>query len=1001
MHDPEPAANIQCGFVPPTSPLPVPLFGATFPRGATYPREVMSWKRTFGTILAAALFAAGSASGEVRFNRDIRPIFAKNCTACHGGVKEAGGISLIFRERLLVEGESGNIPVVPGKPEISEMIRRVKSKDPDEIMPQPKHGPPLSSGEVAKLEQWIREGAKWEEHWAFMPPVDTEVSGLKKEGWVSMPLDRHVLKGIESSGLQPSPEASAAEWLRRVSFDLSGLPPNVDDLAALEKDWETNGNAARERMVDKLLASPAYGERWASIWLDLARYADTTGFERDPHRDIWPWRDWVIKAFNEDKPYDQFTIEQMAGDLLPDATPDQILATAFHRNTQTNSEGGTDDEEYRVAAVIDRVSTVWTTWQATTFGCVQCHSHPYDPIAHDEFYEFMDFFNGTEDSDLSSEFPKLKLANAEWVALDRETRAIREELDTAGRAISGVKWNNLTAAEFKPQHGTMRMDETGLILSEGNLHNGTTHTLSGASGTFDALRLSILPKSDKPNDWPEMGALVTDFRMEKISSDGTRTPIPMAEVIADHLFGPFDPVSAFANGPGGERFKRFLNPVGGASGGIGEFPRLSGPRWFVLLPEKRVEMAPGDRIGISLKQGGSANESQGTFVKKFRIETVMDDRYATLRNDTDRAAKWEKVSSNRDRLAAMTATEVPVMRDRNKAAKRETRVFARGNRMNKEDVVKADVPDLLRGKFQATDADRLSMARWLVGEENPLTARVMANRLWAELFGIGIVESAEDFGTSGTLPSNLALLDHLALRFRNDHKWSVKKALREMVLSSTYRQASKASPALLEKDPKNRLLARGPRNRLPAEMIRDQALTVGGLLSPKMFGPPVYPPQPAGIWSSVYSGAAWNESKGEDRVRRAIYTYVKRTSGFPGFLTFDAPSRDVCSARRIVSNTPLQALVTMNDPAHIEAAAAFAKRIRAHAGDLRGQLAFAVLAATQIHADDAMLGELETLYADLETELKDDSDARAKLGDDAAMTLTANTILNMDAALVR
>jgi hypothetical protein len=277
----------------------------------------------------------------------------------------------------------------------------------------------------------------------------------------------------------------------------------------------------------------------------------------------------------------------------------------------------------------------------------------------------------------------------------------------------------------------------------------------------------------------------------------------------------------------------------------------------------------------------------------------------------------------------------------------------------------------------------------------------MANRLWAELFGIGIVESAEDFGTSGTLPSNLALLDHLALRFRNDHKWSVKQALREMVLSSTYRQASKASPALLEKDPKNRLLARGPRNRLSAEMIRDQALAVGELLSPKMFGAPVYPPQPAGVWNSVYNGAAWNESKGEDRMRRAIYTYVKRTSGFPGFLTFDAPSRDVCSARRITSNTPLQALVTMNDPAHIEAAAAFAKRIRAHGSDLRGQLAFAILAATQIHADDAMLGELEALHADLEKELVNDAEARAKLGDDAAMTLTANTILNMDAALVR
>jgi hypothetical protein len=962
----------------------------------------MSWKRIYGTLLAASFLTSGNAVGEIRFNRDVRPIFTKHCTACHGGVKEAGGISFVYRERLLVEGESGNIAVVPGKPDVSEMIRRVKSKDPDEMMPQPKHGPPLSSDEIAVLEKWIAEGAVWEEHWAFMPPADTEISGLKKEDWPTVPLDRHVLKGIETAGLVPSTEAGAAEWLRRVSFDLTGLPPAVEDLLALEKEWETNGHAARERMVDKLLASPAYGERWASVWLDLARYADTTGFERDPHRDIWPWRDWVIKAFNEDKPYDEFTIEQMAGDLLPEATPDQILATAFHRNTQTNSEGGTDDEEFRVAAVIDRISTVWTTWQATTFGCVQCHAHPYDPIAHDEFYEFMDFFNGTEDSDLRNDFPHMKMAGPEWMELDRETRAIREELDAAGRAISDVKWANLGEPEFKPQHGTMRMDGSGMIHSEGNLHNGTTHTLSGSSPSFDALRISIFPKSDEPKDWPEMGAIFTDFRIEKIAADGSRTNIPMADVISDYLIGPFDPVSAFAHAPGGERFKRFLNQVGGGAGGIGEFPRLSGPRWFVLLPENRVELATGERIELSLKQGASANESQGTFVRKFRIETAMDDRYAALRADPERAAKWDKVSSNRDRMAEMKGTQVPIMRERPKAGNRETRVFARGNRMAKEHAVKADVPELLRGKFQpGENADRLAMARWLVSGENPLTARVMANRLWAELFGIGIVESLEDFGTSGTVPSDLALLDHLAVRFRDTHGWSMKKALREIALSSTYRQSSKASPALIEKDPKNRLLARGPRNRLSAEMIRDQALAVGGLLSPKMFGPPVFPPQPAGVWNSVYSGAQWNESKGEDRVRRAIYTYFKRTSGFPGFLTFDAPSRDVCSARRIASNTPLQALVTMNDPAHIEAAAAFAKRIREHSADLREQLAFAVLAATQIHADDAMLGELEALHADLEKELRDDADARAKLGEDAAMTLTANTILNLDAALVR
>ena len=372
---------------------------------------------------------------EISFNRDIRPIFLKNCTACHGGVKEAGGISFIYRDRAIIEGESGKIAIVPGKPDESEIMRRIRSTDPDEVMPQPKHGSPLKEKEIALLETWISEGAKWEEHWAFMPPVEKNIPTLKNETWPTQALDRLVSENLEKNKLTPSPQASPAEWLRRVSFDLTGLPPNIEALKQLEAAWSTDGKAAREKIVDQLLASPAYGERWATVWLDLARYADTFGFEKDPHRDIWPWRDWVIRSLNADMPYDQFTIEQMAGDLLPNATADQILATAFHRNTQTNTEGGTDDEEYRVAAVIDRISTVWTAWQATTFSCVQCHSHPYDPIAHEEFYEFMDFFNQSEDSDLKNEFPRIKVAGDEWVKLHRETRQLREALDAEGHSL--------------------------------------------------------------------------------------------------------------------------------------------------------------------------------------------------------------------------------------------------------------------------------------------------------------------------------------------------------------------------------------------------------------------------------------------------------------------------------------------------------------------------------------------------------------------------------------
>ncbi|MBC7979973.1 MAG: PSD1 domain-containing protein [Armatimonadetes bacterium] len=966
-------------------------------------------KRTMRWLLVWGIVGGGVSAEEVRFNRDIRPIFLKHCTSCHGGVKEAGGISFVYRERLLVEGESGHIAVVPGKPEQSELLKRVRSKDPEYVMPQPEHGDALDKADVALLERWIKEGAKWEEHWAFVAPEKVPVTGLKNEAWVAQELDRYVLKGIENAGLKPSNEAGPGEWLRRVSFDLTGLPPRVEDLEKLEAEWAASGEAAREKVVDGLLASPAYGERWATVWLDLARYADTYGFEKDPHREIWPWRDWVVRALNADMPYNEFTVRQLAGDLLPNGTADDVLATAFHRNTQTNTEGGTDDEEFRVAAVIDRISTVWTTWQATTFGCVQCHSHPYDPIEHGEFYKFMAFFNGTEDSDMSDDYPKLRIPDGEdkgeWLRLNRETKLLRDELNSEAKKLIKVPWKALEEMEFRPDHGTLRVAEDGLIVSEGNLLLGTTHRISGKTAGLDAFRLMIFPNNADPKSWPEHGVLVTQFKVERILPDGTRSEVKMKEVISDHLAGPFDAMSAFT----GDEFKRFLElnnavraPAVGARGGIGEFPRLSGPRWFVMVAAERVELAAGERIEVSLAHDGILNDSNGMFLRKFRLEVSKNDIWQGLRANTTRAEKWAKIFSNRDRMAAIQGIDVPIMMDRPANGSRQTRVFSRGNRLMKGEVVNADVPKILRGEFvNAKSPSRLDMARWMVSGKNPLTARVMVNRLWGEIFGIGIVETREDFGTSGTPPSDLALLDFLALRFQNEQGWSMKKALREMVLSSTYRQSSKANAKLKETDPRNRLLARGPRNRLGAEMIRDQALSVSGLLSPKMSGVPVFPPQPAGVWSGVYSAEKWIESTGEDRFRRGLYTYVKRTSGFPGFLTFDATSRDVCSARRIISNTPLQALVAMNDPAHIEAAKAMAGRMKAKSADLREQLAFGVLLATQVRADEETLGELMRLHDDLKTDYASKPDEAAKLGEDAPLVLTANTILNMDAALVK
>ncbi len=949
---------------------------------------------------------------DVTFNRDIRPIFTKHCTACHGGVKEAGGISLVFHERILQEGESGNIAVVPGKPETSELIKRVKSKDPDYVMPQPKHGPALAASEIALLEQWISQGANWEEHWSFVNPREIIISDLKNEKWPTQPLDRFVLHGIEAAGLAPSAEAEPSEWLRRVSFDLIGLPPSVELLDQFSEEIKTNPAQAHAQVVDELLASPAYGERWATVWLDLARFADTYGFEKDPHRDIWPYRDWVVRAFNQDMPYDQFTIEQLAGDLLPQPTADQLLATAFHRNTQTNSEGGTDDEEFRVAAVIDRISTVWTTWQATTFGCVQCHSHPYDPIKHEEFYEFMAFFNQTEDTDLNDDFPKMRLANDpgkrdQLVQLVQENKNLRDALNASAKDLAQSEWKLLDEMELKPEHGTMHVADGGFIISEGTLPFGSTHRVSGKAPAINALRLSILPKNPDPKTWPEMGALVTQLIVEKISATGERGQVSMADVIADHLVGPFDPLSVLAGDGAGEKFKKYQSPASwnggpdvGAVGGVGEFPKLFGPRWFVFVPDERLDLADGERIEISMRQDARAGESQGTHLRRFKIEVSTSDAWQAMIRDPGRKENWAAFDARREQIDGIQAMEVPIMRERATVGSRETRAFIRGNRITKDQLVTAGVPELLQGSFpQDKPATRLDMARWIASDENPLTARVMINRLWGQLFGHGIVETMEDFGTSGTLPTDLALLDHLALRFENENAWSVKKALREMVLSSTYRQTHRVSKELLEKDPNNRLLARGPRNRLGGEMIRDQALAVSGLLSPKLFGPPVFPPQPKGVWGSVYSGASWNESTGEDRFRRGLYTYTKRTSGFPGFLTFDAPSRDVCSARRIVSNTPLQALITMNDPAHLEAAAALATRMKAQSQDLREQIAFGALASTQKAFDAAMLDELIKLHQQLKTTYDASPDEAKKIGDDAPLVIIANTLMNMDAAL--
>lgn len=941
--------------------------------------------KAFIALLAISQFTVTAA--EVSFNRDIRPLLSKHCTACHGGVKAASGLSFIHRDKAMARAKSGEMPIVPGKPADSELIRRVNSTDPDEVMPQPDHGPRLSEPEIKLLTAWIEQGAKWSEHWAFVPPVETTPPPVKKTDWAKSRLDEWVLASIEARGLQPAKEADAAAWLRRVSLDLTGLPPTPADYDAFIADGKMHAQAAKERVVDRLLKSEHYGERWASVWLDLARYSDTFGFEKDPGRDIWPWRDWVIRAFNADMPFDQFTIKQLAGDLLPQADGDDLLATAFHRNTQNNTEGGTDDEEFRMAAVIDRVGTTWTTWQATTFGCVQCHAHPYDPFPHEDFYRFMAFFNNTEDTDLDNDFPRVVVPQEashrnEVVKLHREQAALRESLNDDGLAMAKQaqdSWTPWIPLKAETTGGTLTIGQDGRVDAGGTLQIGVSYTLTmPVVEGVTALRLQIYPDSDDPKKWPERGSVLSHLKFEITGKDGRATPVKLREVIADFLAGPYDPETALTDDPAG----------------FGGYPVLAGPRWCVVVLDAPLKVERGAALKLVMQQKASYNSGfQGVPLRHFTWSTSGDPRWTVLVQDQDRHARSQKLASARTALGKMTGVQVPVMSERSRNARRDTRVFVRGNRLTLEEQVQPGIPEVSRPPQKREGLTRLDMAQWLVSDQNTLTPRVLANRLWAEMFGRGIVPTLEDFGTSGERPSHPELLDHLALRLRGVHRWSVKAFLREIALSATYAQNSTVTPEQMHSDPQNVYLARGPRVRLTAEMVRDHALVISGLLAPQLFGKPVYPPQPEGIWKSVYSGANWTTSTGPDRYRRALYTYGKRTSGYPGLLTFDAPARDNCTARRIATNTPLQALATLNDPAYIEMAQALAKRMIAHGTGVPEQIAYGCRLITLSAPPEKMIDTLLRLH----------ERALAEPGADAskALTLVANTLLNMDICFAR
>ncbi len=865
---------------------------------------------------------------------------------CHGGVKKAGNVSFLFEHEMTEPGKSGKIPVVRGDAGASEMIRRILSDDPDEKMP--KEGPPLSDYEISVLKQWINEGAEWDIHWAYQrverPAIPDGKSfrnlfGLLPDDfsrWAVNPIDNFVLKTMKQNGLYPSPEADKAMLLRRVSLDLTGLPPTEKELQDFIQDQSPE---AYEKVVDRLLTSPAYGERWAAMWLDLARYADTKGYESDGGRNIWRYRDYVIKAFNADKPFDQFTIEQIGGDLMPvkkDGLPDeeQLVATAFHRNTMVNHEGGTSDEEFRVAAQIDRINTTWEVWQGTTFACIQCHSHPYDPIPHEDYFRYMAYFNNTRDEDTPSETPVLRYYKGDD---SLKVERIRAWMDT---------------------HNPDQKDEVMRFVRIMEPRVNTHDFIQGDNSTL----LNVSYYAGKDKGFAEIPALTLTGMEQMVVNFSTRAKNAVATFTLDSLKGPFL-VKALIPG----RDSVLVLPI----------PRTEGKRkMFVSFTSPHT---PDDWIRINWL----------TFQKELPGKNEPG---------------YQDIINQYASLLTHSADGVPVLWEGRDDFARKTNVFIRGNWMVKGEEVEPGVPALLISKDGKEPKDRLELAKWMIHRDNPLTARVIVNRFWEQLFGRGIVETLEDFGSQGIEPTHPELLNWLAVTFMEDDQWHVKSLLKRIVMSAVYRQNSGTDPEKTEKDPYNLWLARGPRVRLSAEQIRDQALAGSGLLSGKMFGPSVMPPQPDKIWQSPYSGEKWVFSEGENRYRRGIYTYWKRTAPYPSMTTFDAPSREFCQSRRILTNTPLQALVTLNDPVYLEAAQNLAVRMKQKSGDPGQQLKEGYRLMTHQPLEDKKLKILLNIYQEALESFKKSPDQidsmlvyrEEKSPELAALMVSANVILNLD-----
>jgi len=1159
-------------------------------------------------ILAAPLGAAGAE--HVDFSKDVRPILSNRCFKCHGpdeGSRKAE-LRLDLRASALGKGESGKLAIVPHKPEESELINRLSSSDPDEIMPPASAKMEMSEREREVLRLWVAQGAEYKDHWAFVPPVKP----LLPAGDAKKPIDQLVEKRLAAEKLKLSPEAGKYQIIRRVSLDLTGLPPSPEETEAFVNDPTPD---AYDRLVDRLLASPAYGERWARRWMDLARYADTNGYEKDRERSIWPWRDWVIRSLNEDMPFDQFTIRQLAGDMLPNATPDDVIATGFHRNTMLNEEGGIDPLEFRYHAMTDRVATTGTTWLGMTVGCAQCHTHKYDPILHTEYFQLMAFLNNTEE--INYELPDTTLAQRQ-AARDKEVADLIAALPgkwplppPPAATLTAVETAAGETAQILPDHSALftgpgankdtytlffdarervidriRLDalaDAGIVsggpgrTSHGNfvlseIQVFTRANRAGAewepvelAGASAAVEQSGFPAAAAIDGKPDTGwAIQQDGVPLKSDKDATftfknpvaadRTPHFMVKLVQEYggshtigrvrlaVSGPdkaqrgveepvnlafdawlaktraetvpwtmLEPAKMDSNLPiltlendnsvfvSGDTTKddrfvlTFENPPAGVAAirlealadkrlpGYGPGRTYyEGPKGDFLLYDiivkadgREIKIAgassnnggnpqlaideddltgwgPGDRFGedcqaifnlaeplpstreltVELRMGRhyvatlgkfrlSASSKEGKALARIlpqeleellasgnarKIEVEREKLFRHFLLNAPELAKYN--NPIRAMLRPLSATPTLAMVERDPLHPRETFRHNRGEFMQPAEAVHPDVPAFLPPMDPKEPKNRLGFARWLVSRGHPLTARVAVNRQWQAFFGTGLVKTLDDFGFQGEMPSNQELLDWLAVDFM-EKGWSMKKLHRQIVTSATYKQSSKVTPELLEQDPQNRLLTRGPRVRVEGEMIRDLSLSAAGLLSSKMYGPPVRPPQPNSVTEAAYGGMSWDVSKGEDRYRRALYIFAKRSAPFASSITFDAPTGEACIARRENANTPLQSLVMLNDEVFFEAAQVLGKKVAALSGTPAEKASFTLQRCLTRPPEAAEVDTLVTFYnSQLERlakgELKTAELMPAGSTDDETAWMTvARILLNLDETITK